>query len=1303
MKNISQKRRYNVISLITFIIILLSFAYYYFIYVKDAESRFHQKAYRVLETVSKSIESKQKNYKTISTNALEHLFKYEYDSIKDSFELYIMNDSSFFELPKVNDLLYGKFRLSKELKFYFYKDIYENDLFYELIANKEKIYDIINLESYSCPNNYSILLVYNVENLFKHTLRDDVFKDYFAISNYSLDFKVDNTIYMEKVFSSMPINLINAITYKKYDSILFNKNLLLGTSLYEEGFNNSTDLIYITPIKLSDYQDFYLGGMISQSTYKKQTYGLSPIAITFLIISLILIILLFPLMKIWLLSENERLNTIDSVFGFFSIIIISSVLFLLSFHHFSRHEISIPNKKKTLCRFDSVIEKAFIEDVKSLIDSLQEIDTKLNPNIYNKENINFIYDSIFKDKAKGRFSWINTEGEQLVKWGKHITPRVNVSLRDYFKKAKKEKNLWNLTEVDSDFYIESILSITDGKHYFVASIKSNNDSIYEYTDSTASKLTKIDSLKLIPEVLMNSVDYMRSLKNTLTPENINFMLIDKLGKVIYHHDNKKILSENLLVETQNKSNLQAALKTNEPAYFSSKYENKDYFFHVNQIDKLPIFIVTYIDDTYEKTVSTQILGLSSTLYILFLLIIGIQIGIYILLSMKSKLIVEAQEPFFLLLWPDIRKNKVYAFLGAYNMLSIIVLISLSYIVNVFTIYFVIFLLFNQNLYILKFDNNNLLSKIKTKTIIYLLFTGTLLLGLLLINHSSVPDLICSIGFIVWAILATIKIMLVHKSKDGNRLNQSAKLFKSKLYLFYLLTVVILLGIAPLTGFFIQSFNFEKAIYSTNILHSFDNQYHKHNENNSDQNDSIIYTEHIKISNPKEYVNGNPGDEYEFFGKLRYPVNSNCNNSISYQLFISNNVYDIKNDNYIYYQHNDDDNVYKSQKNSFQFFNSDREHSNFYNLGLLILFFIMLVTLINYLVNYWVTRTFLLNLPRNKSADSYKLISTFKYVYIISPPYSGIENRLKQDCKHNNPVIIKLKNINDDSIISETRKAIRANNSKIVIILDTEAITTKLLGIKTLLISHLKEMVDYKIIEKIIIISNTQPSHKFKKLLNESETDNNEISICIDRYIKTIGIFKRIYYPVNKFDLNLNEEVPEGKLVMIKDTNSNFNESSESIEKNDILLEKQSVYQLYYYAIWNSFEEKEKLLLYDLAQDGLANYRNLETINVLVKKGILVYSELRLKIFDDSFSNFILSNIDRNESLQIELKAKQSGNWSNLRFPIMMVVFAIFIFLFITQQDKLNAMVGWVATSVASLPILMRVITGVSSLISGKST
>ena len=68
----SQQSRYRMISIMTFVVLLLSFAYYYFVFVKSNEEIFNSKAFRIVEQAGQNVENKFNNYKKITNTAFEN-------------------------------------------------------------------------------------------------------------------------------------------------------------------------------------------------------------------------------------------------------------------------------------------------------------------------------------------------------------------------------------------------------------------------------------------------------------------------------------------------------------------------------------------------------------------------------------------------------------------------------------------------------------------------------------------------------------------------------------------------------------------------------------------------------------------------------------------------------------------------------------------------------------------------------------------------------------------------------------------------------------------------------------------------------------------------------------------------------------------------------------------------------------------------------------------------------------------------------------------------------------------------------
>src|SRR5690606_12346423 len=77
-------------------------------------------------------------------------------------------------------------------------------------------------------------------------------------------------------------------------------------------------------------------------------------------------------------------------------------------------------------------------------------------------------------------------------------------------------------------------------------------------------------------------------------------------------------------------------------------------------------------------------------------------------------------------------------------------------------------------------------------------------------------------------------------------------------------------------------------------------------------------------------------------------------------------------------------------------------------------------------------------------------------------------------------------------------------------------------------------------------------------------------------------------------------------------------SANPVGNDEIILKIQSLATFYYFSLWKSCSPDEKYLLYDLAQDGLVNTRNVKVISSLVNKG-LVLSLGTLSLFNRSRS------------------------------------------------------------------------------------
>jgi hypothetical protein len=124
------------------------------------------------------------------------------------------------------------------------------------------------------------------------------------------------------------------------------------------------------------------------------------------------------------------------------------------------------------------------------------------------------------------------------------------------------------------------------------------------------------------------------------------------------------------------------------------------------------------------------------------------------------------------------------------------------------------------------------------------------------------------------------------------------------------------------------------------------------------------------------------------------------------------------------------------------------------------------------------------------------------------------------------------------------------------------------------------------------------------------------------------------------------------------------------------------------------------VLYDAAQNMLVNCNNMETINILLKKGLMVYDGT-FKLMNKSFRNFILSSITPGEARDLVRGLNGQGNWKSYKAPLFIIALGVAVFL--AFQDNLLSNVNAIITTlIGGLAILTKV-SGIFSNVSVSSS
>jgi hypothetical protein len=167
------------------------------------------------------------------------------------------------------------------------------------------------------------------------------------------------------------------------------------------------------------------------------------------------------------------------------------------------------------------------------------------------------------------------------------------------------------------------------------------------------------------------------------------------------------------------------------------------------------------------------------------------------------------------------------------------------------------------------------------------------------------------------------------------------------------------------------------------------------------------------------------------------------------------------------------------------------------------------------------------------------------------------------------------------------------------------------------------------------------------------------------------------------------------LLNLKLTLYRLVEDNNNITIQELIIKLRSLAYNYYVSLWNCCSLEEQHLIYDLAEDGVVNGRNVEAITRLVYKGIFI-RENSLSLMNASFRDFVLSYINPNDALILREKVSRNGNWSKMRLSLFFVLAIVAFFLLYSQKGLSNQIMGFITALAAALPLVFKILEAIST-------
>ncbi|MFT3681164.1 MAG: hypothetical protein QM791_12880 [Ferruginibacter sp.] len=144
------------------------------------------------------------------------------------------------------------------------------------------------------------------------------------------------------------------------------------------------------------------------------------------------------------------------------------------------------------------------------------------------------------------------------------------------------------------------------------------------------------------------------------------------------------------------------------------------------------------------------------------------------------------------------------------------------------------------------------------------------------------------------------------------------------------------------------------------------------------------------------------------------------------------------------------------------------------------------------------------------------------------------------------------------------------------------------------------------------------------------------------------------------------------------------------------------YKGFYTYLWSRCTDKEKYLLMNFASNAFANFKNTEVLYRLLKSGILTVDDEEVQLFSASFRAYILKQKTSDEMLALNKNVKQEATWQLFRMPLLLTIFGIALFVFLTQEEAFQKVTALLTGLTGIISLALKFFTDGSGLFSSKS-
>jgi hypothetical protein len=851
--------------------------------------------------------------------------------------------------------------------------------------------------------------------------------------------------------------------------------------------------------------------------------------------------------------------------------------------------------------------------------------------------------------------------------------KVNLKERQYFKNIENVNNSW---------------PTSDGLNFYIESIKSFNTAKYETAISFRTTDPELPVLAITSKI--------PSLYSQVLPNDIEFVVINKTGRVLYHSIQEKNLHENFVLECESDLRLINAIRLNAEDETIVKYNEKKWLARIIPVKDTPFFHITLLDLNQADNKNARIF-----LITFYFLVVSIVLMIFGLLIIRwiTRAFNEKQRHKWFLNWLVLKPRKHFIYKKLSAILTVLIVFQLFgfwFADNplaqfVYQLIFLTFTLFLTMVFLNITDNE------KIETAWFDFFTEFLVLLAIIFQivvFVFVDDLKWRLIIPLGSLIAIIILNYKYFVKDNlqkliiSRDKKIPDLNTKRTYLVFLFLFLTSISGVPVLRYYFSVKNMEEKYWlleqsikvgSDNINLLSETEYGKNDANwfkrvqgNELDNLEVTYIDGIKNFDASQSENiENSSIAKQVYDFLPDPITNWYNKPKL-----------IAQTDYVVSKLSNDTLYFKKGEHSGAVKVKYAEHKRYFTVVnyIILVFFVLLIIYFSMWNLLKFLAKVLLNLNQEKpdipnvswldilanNNEKRILLNSFNgSVYLTrSKEYFNQSGRDKDALK-----IIQVSEITEPGFQCDP-------------ILKSSAITIWVCGFNQILyeIGKHEELLSFLIklnqCNQIRIIVDLSFDIA---LINEFYDDYIEENELSPEQATQLYLLRKKWNNLFEGYLSYN-----GYINQIKSGNSGL------LRVEDDYLAEQTVtgLELQFSKIWTNLTSFERIVLFDLADDGLLNRKNKTMIQKLIDKRLIV-TDPEPAFYAKDFRDFVIKHMKVKEVKAIENKLGLKGSWHNAKYLILLILVPLAAFVIISQGISVEKVFGIFAGGLAIITGIIR--------------